>query len=280
MVSGEAIILSFKEEAYLLKKQRDYYTAQSVHAHTQTTKHDRRNFHKALFFEAAYLKLGERIELLRKTVSGIMLALLLTSMLTLAFNIQSVKANGTVIAVINPETGNSEFVFPQTTPINQTFLANITITDVENLGGWQLNLTWDPTLLEIAVEDDIYRTPDMIFGATAIEMAKNIGLGKVFWACSRGVGKPTFTGDGILCQINFTILKNDTEGPLTCPMHFDLVSSFPTKITDFYGDPIAFTPQDGSYVIPEFPTTTLLAMFLIITMLAFLFQKKNWLKHR
>jgi parallel beta-helix repeat protein len=42
------------------------------------------------------LELGERTNLLRKTVSGIMLTLLLISMLTLAFNIQPVKASGTI----------------------------------------------------------------------------------------------------------------------------------------------------------------------------------------
>jgi hypothetical protein len=208
------------------------------------------------------------------------IAALLILGFTALFLTSPVNADGTIISVINPETGDSNFVFPSSTPVNSTFLANITITDVTGLAGWQLNLTWDPTLIKINTTDDIYRPADAIFGATAIEVAKNIKPGMVYWAVSRGIGRPTFTGDGILCQINFTILKNDTEGPLTCPMHFDLVSSFPTKITDVYGDPIAFTPQDGSYVIPEFPTTTLLALFLIITMLAFLFQKKNWLKHR
>lgn len=48
-------------------------------------------------FRTNYLKLGERMELLRKTVSGMILTLLVISMLMLAFNIQPVKApNGTI----------------------------------------------------------------------------------------------------------------------------------------------------------------------------------------
>lgn len=203
---------------------------------------------------------------------------------TTMFLISPVNAAVPVISIINPITGDSNFIFPSSTPVNSTFLANITITGVTGLAGWQLNLTWDPTLIKINTTDDIYRNIGSnyfaIFGATAIEVAKNLKSGKVYWAVSHGIGKPTFTGNGILCQINFTIVRNDTGGPLTCSMHFDLVSSFPTKITNISGDPITFTPQDGSYVIPEFPTTTLLPLFLIITMLAFLFQKKNWLKHR
>jgi hypothetical protein len=211
----------------------------------------------------------------------IRIAALLILGFTALFLISPVNAlDDTVISAINPETGDSNFVFPSSTPVNSTFLANITITDVTGLAGWQLNLTWDPTLIKINTTDDIYRPTDAIFGATAIEVAKNLKSDKVYWAVSRGIGKPVFTGSGLLCQIKFTILKNDTEGPLICSIHFDLVSYFPTKITDSEGDPIAFTPQDGSYVIPEFATTTLLALFLIITMFAFLLQKKNWLKHR
>jgi len=126
------------------------------------------------------------------------------------------------------------------------FLVNITVTDVTSLAGWQVNITWDPALLEIAVDTDIYRTTDMIFGATAIETAKNIKPDKVYWAVSRGMGQPAFTGSGILCQIKFNI----TQAPasvLTCPLHHDQVSSFPTKITNTLGDPILYTPEDGTY---------------------------------
>jgi hypothetical protein len=126
------------------------------------------------------------------------------------------------------------------------FLVNITVTSVTNLAGWQVNVTWDPTLLEIAVDTDIYRTPDMIFGATAIETGKNIGSDRVYWAVSKGIGQPSFTGNGTLCQIKFNI----TQAPasvLTCPLTLDQVSSFPTKITDGAGDPIGYTPQHGTY---------------------------------
>lgn len=184
-----------------------------------------------------------------------MLTLLLIGMLTMAFNIQPVKANGTVIAVIKPETGKNEFIFNQTkTHINQTFLANITITDVEDLGGWELNLTWDPTLITIVNESYIYRTPDMVFGSTANETTKEIGDGQVFWAVSRGVGGPTFNGSGILCQINFTIVRNDTGGFLHCGIHFVVEGEDPqpTKLVNGSGEVIPYTPSDGIYeMLPD-----------------------------
>jgi hypothetical protein len=176
-------------------------------------------------------------------------------MLTMAFSIQSVKANGTVIAVIKPETGKNEFVFNQTkTYINQTFSANITITDVEDLGGWQLNLTWDPTLIKINTTDDMYRPADAVFGATANETKKEIGDGQMFWAVSRGAGDPTFNGSGTLGQINFTIVRNDTGGFLHCGIHFVVEGEGPqpTKLVNGSREVIPYIPSDGIYeMLPD-----------------------------
>jgi len=55
------------------------------------------DFSASFIFEPRHIRLGEGMELLRKTVSIIMLALLLTSMLTLAFNVQPVKARTIVV---------------------------------------------------------------------------------------------------------------------------------------------------------------------------------------
>jgi parallel beta-helix repeat protein len=64
-----------------------------VHVHTKRLTED---FSIKFNFESAYLELGGRIGLLRKTVSAILLFLLLVSMLTVASKIQPVKASGTI----------------------------------------------------------------------------------------------------------------------------------------------------------------------------------------
>jgi parallel beta-helix repeat protein len=51
---------------------------------------------ESFIFEPRHIRLGERMELLRKPVFGVMLTLLLIGMLALSFNIQPVKASGTV----------------------------------------------------------------------------------------------------------------------------------------------------------------------------------------
>lgn len=71
-----------------------------MNAHTQKLHNDRRRFIRKLYFlEQITLEFGERIELLRKTVSGIMLTLLILSMFTLAFNIQPSEAETATIIV-------------------------------------------------------------------------------------------------------------------------------------------------------------------------------------
>jgi len=193
-----------------------------------------------------------------KLVSTCLTVLLLLSM-AMVFPVSASPT--TYVSVINATSGYGVPGFYGTTTINFTdtyppptaadyplgyFIVNITVTSVTNLAGWQINVTWDPTLLEIAVDTDIYRPADAIFGATAIETGKNIKPGMVYWAVSRGIGKPAFTGSGRLCQIKFNITQVPAS-VLTCPLHHDQVSAFPTKITDPAGDPIPYTPEDGTY---------------------------------
>jgi hypothetical protein len=51
---------------------------------------------ESFIFEPRHKTLGKSMKLLRKTVSGVMLILLLTGILTLAFNIKPTKASGTI----------------------------------------------------------------------------------------------------------------------------------------------------------------------------------------
>jgi len=72
---------------------------QSVHAHTNC-KITIEDSSVSFIFRMDYLELGERIELFRKTASGMLLFLLLVSTLTVAFNIQPVKAASTSFSVV------------------------------------------------------------------------------------------------------------------------------------------------------------------------------------
>lgn len=82
----------------LKETEKLLYCVRSVHAHTNYTIVIE-DFSVSFIFRTNCLELGERMELLRKTVSGIVLMLLLTSMLSSAFIIQPVKAEPTTWTV-------------------------------------------------------------------------------------------------------------------------------------------------------------------------------------
>jgi hypothetical protein len=227
------------------------------------------------------------VKILKKTRIPITVTMLLLSFI-MAFSIRSVSAQETYLKIIDSETGESNFSFPPETPINTTFIANITVTDVSMLAVWQINLTWNPSMLEIAKVhlsgdpslSDIYFPEDNVFGDYPDPTTPTYTPGMIFWVVGIKATAPFEYVDvtyGTLCQIKFTILKNDTGGELSCDMHFVLKGESPvyTKLIDLEGDLISYIPVDGSYVIPEFPTVILPVLFLITTLLALILRKKT-----
>jgi hypothetical protein len=86
-----------------------------------------------------YTSRGE--ELMKRLVSGIMLALLLIRMLMLVFNVQPIKCSPTTTISVDPPT--------KTVRLNMNFTVSINIEDVTDLDGWSTTLEWDSSLLEI-----------------------------------------------------------------------------------------------------------------------------------
>ena len=75
------------------------------HARTHKTAMAIEDFPASFIFRTDYLEFGESLDLLRKTVSG-MLTLLLIGMLILAFNVLQVRADGSWVWVRNTVTGS------------------------------------------------------------------------------------------------------------------------------------------------------------------------------
>jgi hypothetical protein len=199
--------------------------------------------------------------------------------------ISSVKAQTAVISVIDAVNGNGTIILPANTPVGTKFLVNVTIADVEMLAGWQINITWDPTLLSIAVAADVYQPLDHIFKDLDPKVVgKDIDnvVGYVMWGCAIGPDAPVnnFNGSGIICQIGFTTMKNGTGDPVQCDLVPTKVGVFPTELIDPDAIDIEFTVNKGIFFIPEFPVTTLLLVFLIITSIAIVLAKKTSMKHR
>ncbi len=201
--------------------------------------------------------------------------------LIMAFSIKSVSAQDTTITLINPLSGNSTFAFPEDTPINSTFIANVTVADADFLSAWQINITWDPTLLKINSTDDLIIPSDNIFGAYPDPTEPEMTNSSVFWMVGITFGGPDYVNvtSGIVCQLQFTILQNGTG---SCNIHFVIQGEnlFYTKLIDYDGELIDYTAEDGAYSIPEFNMNILVAIFLLMTLCAFAFGRKTLIGKR
>ena len=132
----------------------------------------------------------------RKAVSGIMLTLMLTCMLALAFNIQPIKASTTIVSV-DP--------LISTALVGETFTINITVTDVANLYGGQFNLTFSPAILSVSrvTEGPLLKE----FGETTLHKSINNSAGYVMAASSFDIPYPPegVYGNGTLASVTFKV---------------------------------------------------------------------------
>ncbi len=196
--------------------------------------------------------LGER-KLFKKIVSGITVTMLLISMIIFVFDVHS--PSGVIIAVINPETGGNEFTFLPSTLVNSTFIANVTVMNILYLSCWQINITWNSTLLRINSTADMILPSDNVFGSYADSTGLNITSSNVFWCAQPGLEAPfeyVNVTYGTLCQIRFTIKEKNDETPLTCNIHFVVQGEAPyyTKLINIDDDLVSYTAQDGKYFAP------------------------------
>jgi hypothetical protein len=191
-----------------------------------------------------------------KTVLSTSLVVILLSMLVV-IPMPTKAVPPTDVSVINAATGNKWFNYTNVAPppIAAGYplgyvLANITVTNVTGLAGWSVNVTWDPTLLEIASDADLYLPTDNVFaGLSPFETGKTIDntLGNVLYGAARGAGKADFTGSGRMCQIKFNVTKVPTVGKVYCDLVLDMVSAFATELVDKFGGQILFAAQNGYY---------------------------------
>jgi len=176
----------------------------------------------------------------------------------------SLTSPTTYVSAINPSTGNRYFNYTDANPPPTTsgyplgyILINITITNVNMLAGWQVNLTWDPTILKLAVvgaspyTGDLKVPSDHVFhyDATPAFLGKTVDntVGTLFWGC--GVMSPRippFNGSGTACIIKLNV----TQAPpptRKCNLTIVTTGNIRTKLMTLGGVLIPFTKQDGYY---------------------------------
>jgi len=111
---------------------------------------------KNISYYNSYVESGRRLRI--RAVLGILLTLLFMSMLTLAFNIQPAKADPRTLTVNDDGPADPVAIVAidpllSTATAGETFSVNITVTGIteeRSLYGWEIALSFDPSVLEVA----------------------------------------------------------------------------------------------------------------------------------
>ncbi len=183
-----------------------------------------------------------------------------------ALSVRFASAQEATLEVVNAADGTHEFTFPPETPIGTTFVANITLTNCNNVGAYQLNMTWNPALLNVTDVASIVIPSDDIFSPNTDLIIREVHEGNLYVAVGIGLSGPPSVNvvSGRLCQITFTIISNTTVGSTN--IRFALAPDVGpldqyTFLTDPDANEIPFTPIVGEYtLIPEFNAAMMFAV--------------------
>ena len=186
----------------------------------------------------------------------------LTLLNPIIIHLRAATAQTSTLKVLDPIQGDTSITFNNTNPPPTApnyplgyVLVNITVCDVTNLAAWQINITWNPTLLEIAnkaLNGDMYIPADNVFGSYADPIPPTITVSSAYFMVGIKLGAPfeSISGTGTLCQIKFNVTKAPAENEtLSCNIHFTQEGEYPmhTKLVDPDANTIAYTPEDGYY---------------------------------
>lgn len=171
-----------------------------------------------------------------------MLLFLLLASLISAYPHTASAAELTYLKIVNPLTGNEWFSFTsQNKSVGDTFIANVTVANVVNMGAWQVALQWNSSLLEfvrlVLPSDNVFAGQRTVTAGPDTSIA-----GMVIYGAAVGPGQPGFNGSGVLAQVEMKILQGIGESDLS----FEGIEA-DTFLTTMSVTDIPFTPVIGHF---------------------------------
>jgi len=187
------------------------------------------------------------------------------------------KAQEATISIINPgpttkptkwnaseplsgEIGTNNFTFyAPLTSVNSTFFINVTVTDADTMRGWQVGIIFENASLQYVSAwvptDHVFQVPetsDWTFVKTFVldeydathQIVKGVASYAVPPPPPDGEGPWTFNGTGVLCQIQFRIIKPVDSGTPQWSTVMDFDTADWTRIAIYPAGQI--TPDVGS----------------------------------
>lgn len=150
------------------------------------------------------------------------------------------------------------------------FLVNVTITSVADLYSCQVTIFYNKTILNCT---DVLFPADHVLheGMTLKTLEENYAQVGAFLYGDPATA-PTFTGDGILCQLKFTGIAEGTSNVEISPYGEEL-----TFLIDSTAAQMEFEVATGEItVVPEFPAFLVVPLLVIATLAAIILRKTLW----
>jgi len=154
--------------------------------------------------------------------------------------------------------------------VGQTFAVNVTVVEVQNLYGVEVNLYWNSSILKpISVDIRLGKTDGVLYNS--IYIAENSTQeDRYVLAATSMAPAPSFNGTGNIATITFSVISLGSS-------HLDLEA----KLWDHpppngWSTQIEHTTIDGFVsVIPEFPNIMFVLLFLLLAILVVIISKKT-----
>jgi hypothetical protein len=163
------------------------------------------------------------------------------------------KATFQTVVRVDPATSSAD--------LNGTFTVNITVADVQNLYGLEVNVYWNATVLEVLNVDVRVGQTDGALCSKVYIVDNSTAVGKYSLAAMSVAPAPAFNGTGLIVRITFHV-KNHGNSPLD--LNSQLYDFPPPDRDPRISLPIEHDTQRGLFeeVIPEI---TNLPLFPILT---------------
>jgi len=164
----------------------------------------------------------------------------------------------TLVSVINPATKNGMFTFyTDTVNVGHKFKVAFNVSNVVNMALWQVSLKFNPThinCLNASIPtENIFKGKVVLAPDPQIDNTEGILVYGAAVFPLVGVN-----GSGVLCEAWFEIKAAPPKGQtLTSTLQLITEDTFITKLEDPEGNPIPYTPQNGTYqyISTETPPT-------------------------
>jgi hypothetical protein len=150
------------------------------------------------------------------------------------------------ISVVNPLIENTDFKFyTNTTSVGSHFNITIHVYNVADLQAYQIHLEYNPTFLNATrVWLPAWDTNWVFYNKTTIRPQPKFGSNYVRIGDAIQGNYPTFSGEGILCVIEFEILFAPTTGEISCSLN---VNNTDTLLLDSNRNEISSIKTNGHY---------------------------------